>query len=196
MRMHTLAVGSAVTVLALLRLSPPRPPRQPPPPTPPAPISIDYDPGRTVVARANGVRLKINQDATVRTTTLTYAVRGQSGWHEHPGIVIALVKSGTVERQLGCRKAVTYTAGEAFTEYGLHLVRNPGTVPAVLEITAIYPADTEEDFRQDRDEPKCRSQAELHRCRRGGVRSSASTTITPRCPANPARPPLCVVITP
>ncbi len=100
MRLHTLAVGSAVTVLALSGLAASTASATPATGTSRTDF-VDYTLAGPVVARADGIKLKINQDATVRTATLTYEVGGQSGWHEHPGIVIALVKSGTVERQLG-----------------------------------------------------------------------------------------------
>jgi len=156
MRVHTLAVASAVTVLALSGLAASSASATPGSGTSRTDF-VDYALAERGVARGDGIKLKNRDEATVRTFTLTYAVGGESGWHEHPGIVLALVKSGTVERQLGCRKAVAYTKGDAFTESGLHFVRNSGTEPAVLEITAIFPAGTDEEFRQDRDEPKCRS---------------------------------------
>ena len=74
------------------------------------------------------------------TFTLTYPPGAYSGWHSHPGIVVAVVKSGTVLRQVGCRKE-TFTVGDSFTEVGTHRVSNPETVDAVLEITQIYPSD-------------------------------------------------------
>jgi len=110
-------------------------------------------------ARQDGVTLRTREDTTVRTFELTYAVGGFSGWHAHPGIVIAVVKSGTVVRQVGCRKE-TFTVGQSFTEVEPHFVSNastdaaqPGAVPAVLSITQIFPKG--EPVREETDPPVC-----------------------------------------
>ena len=98
MRLPTLAVGSAVTILALSGLVASTASATPGTGT----TRTDFVDGILAgpdVAKADGIKLKNRQDATVRTFTLTYAVGGDSGWHEHPGIVIAVVKSGTVHRK-------------------------------------------------------------------------------------------------
>ena len=90
-------------------------------------------------AKQDGVRLKTQQDSTVRQFTLTYDPGADSGWHYHPGIVVATVLSGSVVQQVGCTRTI-YTAKQSFTEVAPHRVRNRGTVPAVLAITQIFPA--------------------------------------------------------
>ncbi|WP_375426014.1 hypothetical protein [uncultured Friedmanniella sp.] len=98
-------------------------------------------------ARKDGISLRTRGDVKVRTFTLTYAVGGYSGWHQHPGIVVATVVSGTVVQRIGCDKPRLWTAGQSFTEVAPHYVSNlyrtptTGAVPAVLSITQIYPAD-------------------------------------------------------
>jgi hypothetical protein len=88
----------------------------------------------------DGINLVIGKgDATVRSFDLTYPVDSSSGWHMHPGIVIAVVVSGTVSRQLKDCSIATFSAGEAFTEVGPHLVWNPGMAEAVLRITQVFP---------------------------------------------------------
>jgi len=110
-----------------------------------------------VRAHSEGVRLALPEGAVVRDFTLTYGPGSDSGWHEHPGIVLATVVSGTVTRAVPCRKAETFTAGQAFVEVGPHLVRNPGAEPAVLSITQIGPEGTTgATFREDLPEPYCR----------------------------------------
>lgn len=91
-------------------------------------------------ARQDGVELKVKQDTTVRHFTLTYTPGSNSGWHSHPGIVVAIVASGSVTRQTSdtCR-VETFTAGEAFTEVAPHLVANPSGTDAVLRITQFFP---------------------------------------------------------
>jgi quercetin dioxygenase-like cupin family protein len=112
------------------------------------------------VAKQDGIKLRTREDVKVRSFTLTYAVGAFSGWHSHPGIVIAVVQSGSVVRQIGC-KTETFTAGQAFTEVKPHYVSNlytkagPDAVPAVLSITQIYPADFPPPPRTEQNPPKC-----------------------------------------
>lgn len=170
MRLHTLAVGAAVTVLAASGLggsiaaaTPATGPATSTVPTPvPAPATLDGP----LTAKSDGIKLKISKDALVRNFNLTYPVGSASGWHSHPGIVLAVVKSGTVVRKLPCEKPEVFTAGDAFTEAGPHFVRNyyevgstdPDAQPAVLIITQLLPAGTPaNEFRGDEPKPKCRS---------------------------------------
>ena len=112
-------------------------------------------------AQQDGVRLRTNQDMTVTTFELTYKVGGYSGWHRHPGIVLATVKSGVVRQQVGCR-TYTWRAGQSVTEVEPHFVSNryrkagPGAVDAVLSITQIFPADAPLPPREEVDPPRCR----------------------------------------
>jgi hypothetical protein len=93
--------------------------------------------------KQDGIQLKIqHDDSIVREFDLTYPVGTFSGWHRHPGLVIAVVQSGTVKRQFDDCVVSTFTVGQAFYEVGDHFVWNPDpAVPAVLKITQILPAD-------------------------------------------------------
>src|SRR4051812_11654746 len=71
-----------------------------------------------VKARANGITLKTKGDIVVRDFLLTYNPGASSGWHKHPGIVVATVQSGSVQRTLACGAPQTFTAGQAFVEVG------------------------------------------------------------------------------
>jgi hypothetical protein len=167
MRLHTLAVGSAVTVLALSGLAASTasatPAEGPPTTTNPSPVPPPATLDGPLTAKSDGIKLKIGRDAIVRNFTLTYPIGASSGWHSHPGIVLAVVKSGTVVRKLPCEKSEVFTAGEAFTEAGPHFVRNyykdssdPDAKPADLIITQLLPAGTPSNqFRGDEPKPKC-----------------------------------------
>ena len=109
-------------------------------------------------AKSDGVELKTRGDVKVDALVLTYHPGGFSGWHEHPGIVIATVIKGSVARKLGCGRAETFTEGQSFTEVGRHYVSNPSAKEdAVLSITQIYPADFVGVPRIDLPAPICRS---------------------------------------
>jgi quercetin dioxygenase-like cupin family protein len=81
---------------------------------------------------------------------------GSTGWHHHPGVGLASVKSGAItfydER---CDKTV-YKAGEGFLEsHQSMLVRNRGKSDAVFYVTFVVPSSTtEEGLRIDAPRPK------------------------------------------
>ncbi|WP_129337091.1 hypothetical protein [Cellulomonas endophytica] len=104
--------------------------------------------------RQDGVRLDLDVETRVASFRLTYPPGAFSGWHAHPGIVVVVVQAGEVERRTPCT-VETFSVGEAFTEVGAHHVSNPSaTVPAVLEITRVYPADATQ-ARIDLPVPDC-----------------------------------------
>src|SRR5439155_17484391 len=74
---------------------------------------------------------------------ITYQPGGFSGWHHHPGVVIAAVKSGQITRwKADCSKQ-TFTAGQSFVEMGekdVVFVKNEGSTPTEIEATFIHPS--------------------------------------------------------
>jgi len=125
----------------------------------PGPVLIGGLEGGTR-AKQDGIQLKVRSDTLVRTFTLTYPVGSSSGWHSHPGIVLATVQQGTVVRRVGCTKQ-KFTVGQSFTEAAPHQVSNAyrspgqqGAVDAVLSITQLVPADTKAT-RIEQDPPNC-----------------------------------------
>ncbi len=159
MRHPNVLAGTAVAVLitsGLVASDAAATPASVPPPaaTPLAPLATLDGPVR---ARADGISLRTQDDALVRSVTLTYGPHTFSGWHEHPGIVLAVVQSGTVQRRLPCGEPQSFTAGQAFTEVGPHFVANVTDMDAVLVVTQIMPGDTATDeFRHDLPEPSKR----------------------------------------
>jgi quercetin dioxygenase-like cupin family protein len=101
----------------------------------------------------DGVGLTTTAETTVTTFELTYPVGSSSGWHSHPGIVVAVVKEGSVARRTGCTEVV-FSEGESFTETGPHHVSNAGEVDAVLSITRVYPTGSTVG-RIDEPAPRC-----------------------------------------
>jgi quercetin dioxygenase-like cupin family protein len=82
---------------------------------------------------------------------------GSTGWHHHPGVGPAAVKSGAVTfYDAACEKTV-YRAGEGFLEShdAPMLVRNRGNSKAVFYVAFIIPTQTtEEGLRIDDPQPK------------------------------------------
>jgi quercetin dioxygenase-like cupin family protein len=95
--------------------------------------------------------------ADVATVKVLLEPGGSSGWHHHPGVGLASVKSGTVTvYDEKCKKSV-YKAGKGFLESHDQpgLVRNHGKVDAVFYVTFIVPTKTtEEGLRIDDPRPK------------------------------------------
>ena len=82
---------------------------------------------------------------------------GSTGWHHHPGVGPAAVKSGAVTfYDEDCKKTV-YRAGEGFLESHDEpmLVRNRGNSKAVFYVAFIIPTSTtEEGLRIDDPKPR------------------------------------------
>lgn len=118
------------------------------------------DSGRRILRISqDGVELRVRQETTVLTTELVYQPGQESGWHSHPGIVVAVVREGSVVRQSVDRRgrcvSETFGVGDAFYEVGPHFVSNPGDERALLRITRIYPADMT-TARVEEEAPDCR----------------------------------------
>ncbi len=111
--------------------------------------------GRTRASQ-DGIRLKTRVQSSVSTFELTYGPKSSSGWHSHQGIVIVVVKSGSVVRQTPCDDPEVFTVGDAFTEVGSHNVSNPNDTPAVLSITRILPTADVGKARIEDPVPTCR----------------------------------------
>jgi quercetin dioxygenase-like cupin family protein len=97
-------------------------------------------------AKHDGIRVSSRHGgpAEVAVATVTIDPGGSSGWHHHPGIVLVVVRSGTVTfYDKNCRGDV-HPAGETFVESSDSpgLAKNTGTETAVVEATFIIPAST------------------------------------------------------
>jgi quercetin dioxygenase-like cupin family protein len=97
-------------------------------------------------ARHDGIRVSSRHGASadVAVATVTIDPGGSSGWHHHPGIVLVVVRSGTVTfYDKNCRPDV-HQAGETFVESSDSpgLAKNTGSETAIVEATFIVPAST------------------------------------------------------
>ncbi|MEU9704413.1 cupin domain-containing protein [Streptomyces sp. NPDC047981] len=131
-------------------------------------------PGETLVGRRAGTRetrgtlakgtsggtLRIKPpkgrtDVVFRTVTL--APGESTGWHHHPGQIIAVVQSGTLTRVLHDCSVETMSAGEAFVEpagrRNRHVGHNFGTEPVVLYMTCLLPQGA--PLAMEADAPDC-----------------------------------------
>ncbi|MFC5639127.1 cupin domain-containing protein [Streptomyces bullii] len=114
----------------------------------------------TVLAQgtsAGSLKIKAKGPTDVIFRSLTIAPGGSTGWHYHPGQVIAVVKSGTLTRTLQDCSVETTPAGGSFVEpagsHHIHIGRNLGTQPVELYVTYLVPQGSPISI--DADAPAC-----------------------------------------
>jgi quercetin dioxygenase-like cupin family protein len=76
---------------------------------------------------------------------ITIAPGGSTGWHTHQGEIFGIVKVGTLTHNASdCSQDGLYNAGDPITDptgpTHVHIGRNLGTNPVVLEVLYIDPA--------------------------------------------------------
>lgn len=92
---------------------------------------------------ALGIRFSTEGSTDYFVQQVDIAPGGRSGWHEHPGLVLVAVATGSVIVHIGCKAAQHYSAGQTFVEPPLTptLVENASsTAPAQNFATLVVPA--------------------------------------------------------
>jgi quercetin dioxygenase-like cupin family protein len=89
-------------------------------------------------------RIKTKGATDVHILENRIAPGGTFGWHSHPGPSIVVVKSGALTLYHGDDPACTphvVAAGSGFVDDGgdVHVVRNEGSVEAVVYVTSLVP---------------------------------------------------------
>ena len=88
------------------------------------------------------LKIKKKEDTDVVVQQITIAPGGHTGWHTHPGIVVVVVKAGTLSYYSADDPScagIDYGAGQAFVDPGhghVHIARNEGSTN--LELYATY----------------------------------------------------------
>lgn len=89
------------------------------------------------------VKFQTKGSVDVAHATATILPGGNSGWHEHPGIVLVTVKEGTVTFYDETCSATIHATGTSFVEVagdGPGLARNESaSVTAIVNVTYIVP---------------------------------------------------------
>jgi quercetin dioxygenase-like cupin family protein len=75
-------------------------------------------------------------------SVITIAPGGSTGWHTHQGEIYGVVKAGILTHYASdCQQDGVYNAGDPITDptgpEHVHLARNLGPVPVVLEVTYV-----------------------------------------------------------
>ncbi|HEY4022491.1 MAG TPA: cupin domain-containing protein [Pseudonocardiaceae bacterium] len=89
---------------------------------------------------------------------ITIAPDGTTGWHHHDGTLYAFVKSGTLTHTMSdCTSTDVYGTGSTFIEQSgadhVHIGRNLGTTPVVLDVLYVDPAGS--PLSEDDPNPGC-----------------------------------------
>jgi quercetin dioxygenase-like cupin family protein len=100
----------------------------------------------TIVAQGatnTRVHVEANGATEVVYQRVTIQPGGTTGWHYHPGPVLAVVESGTLTHDDDHCRVTTYVTGEAFEEdpgpSHVHMGANLGATPVVLDVTYVVP---------------------------------------------------------
>jgi quercetin dioxygenase-like cupin family protein len=89
---------------------------------------------------------------------ITVQPGGSTGWHYHDGTLYAFVHSGTLTHTMSdCVTTETYSQGATFIEPSganhVHIGRNLGTTPVVLDVLYVDPAGS--PLSEDAPNPGC-----------------------------------------
>jgi quercetin dioxygenase-like cupin family protein len=114
---------------------------------------------KKIEADSNQVKLQTEGPTDVRVQQIAIGAGGNSGWHHHPGVVVATVASGAVTFTRGC-SATTYgpglPAGSVFVESGDTPAQASSVAGAILFVTFIAPHANPPVFRiEDNPQPAC-----------------------------------------
>ncbi|MGW6280138.1 cupin domain-containing protein [Kribbella sp. NPDC055071] len=120
------------------------------------PAAADATPGSGVTGTILSQTTVGGKDIILREITIQPG--GTTGWHFHDGTLYAFVKSGTLTHSdHDCTTDGVYRAGAAFTEPSganhVHIGRNLGTKPLVLEVLYVDPAGS--PLSEDAPNPGC-----------------------------------------
>lgn len=104
-----------------------------------------------------GVRIDAEGKTEVTYRRITIEPGASTGWHYHPGRLLAVVEAGTLTRTLTDCSVEVSTAGDTVVEPvgadHAHIGRNLGTEPVVLYTTYFTPAGSPDTV--DAEDPGC-----------------------------------------
>jgi quercetin dioxygenase-like cupin family protein len=104
------------------------------------------------------IKLQAKDPASVVTQAITYGPGASSGWHEHVGVVVVVVKDGSVTRYLSDCVGQTFSAGDVFVEtsaLGPMVLRNETGTNAHVAATFITNPPVPQNLRIDVANPGC-----------------------------------------
>ena len=96
---------------------------------------------------------------------ITIQPGGSTGWHYHPGTLLAVVQQGSLTRIDDDCRAVVYSAGQSLVEPSgsrhVHIGRNLGSEPVELYVTYVKPIGS--PLSVDAADPGCGGRGDAQR---------------------------------
>lgn len=91
----------------------------------------------------DAVKLKRHAPSEFVVRRIIIEPGGSTGWHYHPGTLLAIVQHGSLTRTDDDCRSVTYQAGQSLVEPSgrrhVHVGRNFGSEPVELYVTYVNP---------------------------------------------------------
>lgn len=128
-RVFTLAMSAALALAAVIS----------------GPVAAQAAPPPGVAATVLSKQVVGGSDYII--SRITIAPNASTGWHTHRGEIYGIVKAGELTHyDSDCRRDGVYGVGTPITDptgpEHVHIGRNEGTEPVVLEVTYVDPAGT------------------------------------------------------
>jgi hypothetical protein len=112
-----------------------------------------------LTTNADGVKLQVKETRRRCHQAITYGPGASSGWHSHLGVVVIVVKDGSVTRYLSDCVGQTYHAGGRLrrdSDLGPMVLRNESTTtPAHVSATFVVPQPVPATLLIDRPNSGC-----------------------------------------
>jgi quercetin dioxygenase-like cupin family protein len=87
---------------------------------------------------ADRIKFQTKDQTDVAVQTVTVGPGGNSGWHYHPGFLVAVMESGSLTLQVGCTVSA-YSVGQSFYETGTTPTIARSASGAVVRVTYVVP---------------------------------------------------------
>ena len=106
-----------------------------------------------------GIHFATERPTDIYVQQVDFPGHATSGWHQHPGLVLATVKTGTITFHFGCR-VKSFSAGQTFVEAPLEvgLAENLSDTPA--QVLAAFVIQSGQAPRLDAAAPVCNGEGD------------------------------------
>ena len=125
--------------------------------TPTTYVTADLEAGDHL--NSDRIKFQTKDETDIRMQKLEFAAGGTTGWHHHPGMVIVVVASGTIELwDTSCGKSAYGPGspnGQIFVEAGDHAHQATSTNGATVYVTYVAPSANPPVFRVEEQVPFC-----------------------------------------
>lgn len=117
------------------------------------PLAPDGTSTESIQINSPGVKFQTKGPTSVRVSSFTWGANSDSGWHSHPGVLLALVVTGTVTVWDKDCNQTTYGPNEMFVEGDNELMKATSASGATELIWHVVPQGS--PFRVNAAAPAC-----------------------------------------